>query len=310
MGERELPTGARVLDDAAPTWHLHTRDPKAVLAALAEAGVHRLWLEGGPTVAAAFVAAGLVDEVVAYVAPAFLGRGRQAVTDLGITTMDEALRLLPTDITVLGHDVRITAELREGSPLLLLRPCPDDVVHRRCPCRRGGHRRPRAGRGLMFTGIVEELGWVAGVESGEDSARLRLRGPTVTSDAGHGASIAVNGVCLTVVEHGGDEFSVDVMADPAPSSLGVLRPGDRVNLERAMPANGRFGGTSQGHGRDRRGPRPGAGRPREVVRFSLPADLVRYVVKKGSITVDGVTSPWRPSTTPASPSRSSPPRSP
>ena len=116
MGERDLPTGARVLDEAAPTRHLRTRDPKAVLAALAEAGVHRLWLEGGPTVAAAFVAAGLVDEVVAYVAPVFLGRGRQAVTDLGITTMDEALRLLPTDITVLGHDVRITAELREGQP--------------------------------------------------------------------------------------------------------------------------------------------------------------------------------------------------
>jgi diaminohydroxyphosphoribosylaminopyrimidine deaminase/5-amino-6-(5-phosphoribosylamino)uracil reductase len=111
MGERDLPAGARVLDDAAPTWHLRTRDPKVVLAALADAEVHRLWLEGGPTVAAAFVAAGLVDEVVAYVAPIFLGRGRQAVTDLGITTMAEALRLHPTDITVIGQDVRITAEL-------------------------------------------------------------------------------------------------------------------------------------------------------------------------------------------------------
>lgn len=113
MGERDLPATARVLDDAAPTWHLRTRDPKTVLAALAEAEVHRLWVEGGPTVAAAFLSAGLVDEVVAYVAPVFLGRGRQAVTDLGITTIDEALRLHPTDITLIGQDVRITATLRE-----------------------------------------------------------------------------------------------------------------------------------------------------------------------------------------------------
>jgi diaminohydroxyphosphoribosylaminopyrimidine deaminase/5-amino-6-(5-phosphoribosylamino)uracil reductase len=113
MGERDLPATARVLDDAAPTWHLRTRDPKTVLAALAEAEVHRLWVEGGPTVAAAFLSAGLVDEVVAYVAPVFLGRGRQAVTDLGITTVNEALRLHPTDITLIGQDVRITATVRE-----------------------------------------------------------------------------------------------------------------------------------------------------------------------------------------------------
>lgn len=143
----------------------------------------------------------------------------------------------------------------------------------------------------MFTGIVEELGWVSAVESGEDSARLRLRGPMVTSDAGHGASIAVNGVCLTVVEHGDDEFSVDVMAETLRrSSLGALRPGDRVNLERAMPANGRFGGhVVQGHvdGTAKVLDRVPGDRW-EVVRFSLPADLVRYVVEKGSITVDGV----------------------
>jgi len=143
----------------------------------------------------------------------------------------------------------------------------------------------------MFTGIVEELGWVSAVESGEDSARLRLRGPMVTSDARHGASIAVNGVCLTVVEHGGDEFSVDVMAETLRrSSLGALRPGDRVNLERAMPANGRFGGhVVQGHvdGTAEVLDRVPGDRW-EVVRFSLPADLVRYVVEKGSITVDGV----------------------
>ena len=111
MGERDLPAGARLLDDAAPTWQLRTRDPREVLDAIASAEVHHVWLEGGPTIAAAFLAAGLVDEVVAYVAPAFLGRGRHCVGDLGITTMAQALRLDPTDITLIGHDVRVTAAL-------------------------------------------------------------------------------------------------------------------------------------------------------------------------------------------------------
>src|SRR5690349_8116399 len=113
MGERDLPPQARVLDEAAPTWHLRTRSPKEVLEALAGAGVHHVWLEGGPTVAAAFMYDRLVDEVVAYVAPVLLGRGRPSVSDLGITTIGEALRLDPTDITLIGTDVRITACLKE-----------------------------------------------------------------------------------------------------------------------------------------------------------------------------------------------------
>ena len=114
MGRGEsIADTARVLDDVAPTWHLRTRDPKDVLAALAEAGVHHVWLEGGPTVAAALMAAGLVDEIIAYVAPVLLGRGRPSVSDLGITTIDHALRLQPTDITLIGDDVRITATLKE-----------------------------------------------------------------------------------------------------------------------------------------------------------------------------------------------------
>jgi diaminohydroxyphosphoribosylaminopyrimidine deaminase/5-amino-6-(5-phosphoribosylamino)uracil reductase len=111
MGERDLPADAKILDDVALTWHLRTRDPKEVLTALSAAEVHHVWLEGGPTVAAAFMAAGLVDEVVAYVAPVLLGRGRQTVGDLGITTMDHALRLQPTDISLLGDDTRITARI-------------------------------------------------------------------------------------------------------------------------------------------------------------------------------------------------------
>src|SRR6478735_6170775 len=101
----------------------------------------------------------------------------------------------------------------------------------------------------MFTGIVEELGTVSAIQHGADSAVLRIRGPLVVSDAVHGASIAVNGVCLTVTDHDSEQFAVDVMAETlSRSALGALRPGDRVNLERAMPADGRFGGhVVQGH---------------------------------------------------------------
>jgi riboflavin synthase len=143
----------------------------------------------------------------------------------------------------------------------------------------------------MFTGIVEELGHVVALEPGPDSARLTVSGPLVSSDAVHGASIAVNGVCLTVVEHGGGEFTVDVMAETLRrSSLGALAAGDRVNLERAMAASSRFGGhIVQGHVDGtasivERTP----GDRWETVRFTLPATLARYVVEKGSITVDGV----------------------
>ncbi|MER7828549.1 riboflavin synthase [Streptomyces sp. NPDC095602] len=143
----------------------------------------------------------------------------------------------------------------------------------------------------MFTGIVEELGEVTAVENLGDASRFRLRGPVVTQGAKHGDSIAVNGVCLTVVEHEGDEFTADVMAETLKrSSLGALTVGSRVNLERPMVADGRFGGhIVQGHV-------DGTGtivertpsENWEIVRISLPAGLARYVVEKGSITVDGV----------------------
>lgn len=143
----------------------------------------------------------------------------------------------------------------------------------------------------MFTGIVEELGEVTAVENLGDSSRFRLRGPVVTEGAKHGDSIAVNGVCLTVVDHGEQEFTADVMAETLNrSSLGALRAGSRVNLERPMAVGGRLGGhIVQGHV-------DGTGRiverkPSEnweIVKVSLPAELTRYVVEKGSITVDGV----------------------
>jgi riboflavin synthase len=144
----------------------------------------------------------------------------------------------------------------------------------------------------MFTGIVEELGEVTGRDVLADAARLTIRGPVVTADAGHGDSIAVNGVCLTVVELlDGGQFTADVMAETLDrSNLGELEVGGRVNLERAATVNSRLGGhIVQGHV-DGRG-QVVARAPSEhweVVRIEIPAEVARYVVEKGSITVDGI----------------------
>jgi riboflavin synthase len=143
----------------------------------------------------------------------------------------------------------------------------------------------------VFTGIVEELGEVVSVDRRSDDVRLTVRGPLVVSDATHGASIAVNGVCLTVVEHDGDTFSADVMQETlARTSLGALRPGSAVNLERPVTLADRLGGhLVQGHvdGTGQVIERT-PGERWEVVRVSLPPALARYVVEKGSVTVDGV----------------------
>ncbi|GAA2749790.1 MULTISPECIES: riboflavin synthase [Kitasatospora] len=156
----------------------------------------------------------------------------------------------------------------------------------------------------MFTGIIEELGEVVSIEEIGESSRIRLRGPVVVADARHGDSIAVNGVCLTVLDDNEQlaketgEFSADVMAETLRrSSLGALRPGSKVNLERAMALGARLGGhLVQGHvdatGRllsREPGDLAADGTPRwEVLRFSLPQSITRYLVEKGSITVDGV----------------------
>lgn len=143
----------------------------------------------------------------------------------------------------------------------------------------------------MFTGIVEELGEVTGVEDLGDACRFRLRGPVVTTGARHGDSIAVNGVCLTVVDLEGAEFTADVMAETlARSSLGALAPGSRVNLERPTAVGARLGGhIVQGHV-DAVGTIVERTRSEhwETVTIALPAALSRYVVEKGSLTVDGV----------------------
>ncbi len=109
VGTRELPTTATVLDGAAPTVHIRSREPDHVLATLWEHDVRRVLLEGGPTLAGAFLRAGLIDRVVGYVAPALLGEGPSALTGTGVRTIDGAARLTVTDVTVVGDDVRITA---------------------------------------------------------------------------------------------------------------------------------------------------------------------------------------------------------
>jgi diaminohydroxyphosphoribosylaminopyrimidine deaminase/5-amino-6-(5-phosphoribosylamino)uracil reductase len=101
MGERDLDPGRRIFDAAAETLHLRTRDPEAALKDLFARDRQHVFLEGGPTLAAAFLSAGLVDEVVVYVAPMLLGAGRTAVGDLGISTIADALHLPVTDVTVL-----------------------------------------------------------------------------------------------------------------------------------------------------------------------------------------------------------------
>lgn len=140
----------------------------------------------------------------------------------------------------------------------------------------------------MFTGIVEELGEITAVDPLPNAARLTVRGPIVTSDAKHGDSISVNGVCLTVVEVSADTFTVDVVLETlSRSSLDKVQPGDRVNLERAAAVGQRLGGhIVQGHvdGTGVLLSRDGNG----LTRFGIPSRLARYLVEKGSITVDGV----------------------
>ena len=143
----------------------------------------------------------------------------------------------------------------------------------------------------MFTGIIEELGTVEAIEDQGDAVRLSVRGPLVVSDAGEGDSIAVNGCCLTVVTFDDKVFTADVMRETLDkTSLGDFEPGTRVNLERAVTAEKRLGGhIVQGHVDG-----TGAIRSRtpsehwEVVEIDLPDGMGRYLVDKGSITVDGV----------------------
>ena len=143
----------------------------------------------------------------------------------------------------------------------------------------------------MFTGIIEELGSVKAIETLPDAIRLTIEGPLVVSDVNRGDSISVSGACLTAVEHDGTSFTADVMQETLKlTSLDGIKVGDPVNLERAMTAATRFGGhVVLGHV-------DGVGQvisrePSdnwEWVRISVPKELMKFVVLKGSITLDGI----------------------
>ncbi|KJL47041.1 Riboflavin synthase [Microbacterium hydrocarbonoxydans] len=142
----------------------------------------------------------------------------------------------------------------------------------------------------MFTGIIEEIGEITAIAPAGDGWRLTVRAPKAAADAVHGESIAVSGVCLTVVGSTADTFDTDVMKQTLDvAAIGDATVGTRVNIEKAMPVGARLGGhIVQGHV-DGVGTvlevRPGA--QWSVLRISLPADLAPLVVDKGSISVDG-----------------------
>jgi len=142
----------------------------------------------------------------------------------------------------------------------------------------------------MFTGLVEEIGVVEELQQLGDAVRIAVRAPKVTEDAAPGDSIAVDGVCLTVVDNANGTFTADVMRETLDRSrLGTYKAGSEVNLERALAAGQRMGGhIVQGHVD---GVAEVVSRTPsehwEVVRFTLPQQLDRYVVEKGSIAVNG-----------------------
>lgn len=143
----------------------------------------------------------------------------------------------------------------------------------------------------MFTGLVEELATVRSIQQNADGARLRLGAKRILEDMSLGDSIAINGICLTVVQMAGDEFLVDAVPETMRrTNLGQLRYGDKVHVERALAANGRFGGhIVSGHidgvGRIAAVDREGLAR---VLTVATDVTLMRHVVEKGSICVDGV----------------------
>lgn len=143
----------------------------------------------------------------------------------------------------------------------------------------------------MFTGIVEEIGSIKGISKGANSAVLTLSAKKVLEDVNLGDSIAVNGVCLTVTSYRQDEFTVDVMHETMDrSSLSSLKAGSKVNLERAMIANGRFGGHIVSGHIDGTGKIVSVKKDDNAIWYQISADkkILKYIIEKGSITIDGI----------------------
>ncbi|MCH5211910.1 MAG: riboflavin synthase [Oscillospiraceae bacterium] len=143
----------------------------------------------------------------------------------------------------------------------------------------------------MFTGIIEEIGAVEQIVTGTKSCSLRIRAEKILSDAHIGDSIAVNGVCLTVTDFKAPYFTADVMPETMRrTNLGQLAKGSRVNLERAMQLNGRFGGHIVSGHIDGTGTIVGMIREDNAVWIKISADrsITKYIVEKGSVTLDGI----------------------
>lgn len=143
----------------------------------------------------------------------------------------------------------------------------------------------------MFTGIIEEIGEIAGVKRGQVSSRLAIRGKKIFNDLKLGDSVAVNGVCLTATSISGDIFEADVMAETLRrTNLGGFSNGTRVNLERAMAAGGRFGGHIVSGHIDGTGRVSSLVREENAVWVRIDAEdkILRYIIEKGSIAIDGI----------------------
>ena len=253
MGERALPPGAacprRLRTDPARPGPLGQRARRALTAA----DVQHCLVEGGPTLAAALLDAGLIDEIVWFVAPVLFGAGPIALPAAGARSTSVAVRR----VEMMGDDVLVEGDLRACSPGSL--------------------------RNAVGSSDVEQL---------DDAVRLSIGGSVVLSDVHHGDSIAVNGVCLTVVDLAPDHVHGQRHGRDPAAQLAVRRLARhrRVNLERAARLDSRIGGhLVQGH-IDGTGTVPPSSTSENwtVMRFSLPDGLARYVVEKGSITVDGV----------------------
>jgi len=143
----------------------------------------------------------------------------------------------------------------------------------------------------VFTGIIEERGNILSISSGATFARLRIGGSVIFDDLKLGDSVSVNGVCLTATVLGNNWFEADVMPETMThSSLGALRSGSKVNLERAMPADGRFGGHFVSGHIDGTGTVQSLQNDGNAVRVRITAapDVLRYIIKKGSVAIDGI----------------------
>ncbi len=144
---------------------------------------------------------------------------------------------------------------------------------------------------IMFTGIIEEMGKILRIERAGTSAKIQIQAKKVLEGTKVGDSIAVNGVCLTVTALGSRDFTADVMPETlSRSSLGQLKCGDSANLERAMAADGRFGGHIVSGHIDGTGAIEKITREGNAVRYLIAAspDILRGVVEKGSIAIDGI----------------------